>query len=82
MTDDEIMSELNVLIEDTKNKLSNNRFGNTSINLFTQIFNTKEDLEHLEDNYKNNMKNICSLIRNVVLEKLAIEKLGDKVERI
>lgn len=80
MTDNEIMSELNILIEDTKNKILNDEFENSSINLFTQTFNTNEDLKYLENNYKNNMKNICNLIRNAVLEKLAIEKLGDKVE--
>lgn len=81
MADNEIMSELNILIEDIKNKILNDEFENSSINLFTQTFNTKEDLKYLESNYKNNMKNICNLIRNAVLEKVAIDKLGDTVER-
>lgn len=81
MTDDEIMSELNILIEDTKNKLYDNKLGNSAIILFTTAFNTEEDLEHLKSNYKNNMETLCTLIRNVVLEKAVIEKLGDKIER-
>lgn len=81
MADNEIMSELNILIEDIKNKILNDKSGNPSITLFIETFNTKEDLKYLESNYKNNMKNICNLMRNAVLEKAAIDKLGDTVER-
>lgn len=81
MSDNEIMSELNILIEDTKNKILNDKSGNPSITIFTEIFNTKEDLKYLESNYKNNMKNICNLIRNAVLEKAAIDKLKSTEER-
>lgn len=74
MTDNFLIPEINVLIEDTKNRLLNNEYGIVSINLFMEKFDSDEDLKSLKHSYERDIQNICTLIRNIVLKKAVIEK--------
>ncbi len=71
MLNDEIISELNILIESVKNDLINDSIGKETIENFMQ---DEQLVQRVSSCYKKDFKEVCDLIYNMGIKKAIIEK--------